>query len=99
MSLVACARTPGTSRHRCARRGLLPDLPGRRARVVACRGGPGAEDLFYLKIMAQPGDVIRRPPHGNNILGVRRHRLVLRRRMRIATDSAGKIEVRFTENN
>ncbi|GGT12461.1 ATP-grasp domain-containing protein [Streptomyces purpureus] len=26
-------------------------------------------DIFFLKITAHPGDVIKRPPHGNNILG------------------------------
>jgi hypothetical protein len=25
--------------------------------------------VFFLKITAQPGDIIRRPPEGNSILG------------------------------
>jgi hypothetical protein len=28
-----------------------------------------SERVFFLKITAKPGDVIRRPPFGNNILG------------------------------
>ncbi|WP_027341494.1 ATP-grasp domain-containing protein [Hamadaea tsunoensis] len=28
-----------------------------------------AEELFFLKVTAKPGDVIRRPPDGNSILG------------------------------
>jgi biotin carboxylase len=58
-----------------------------------------AEDLFYVKIMAQPGDVIRRPPHGNNILGgIGAIGSSFDDAMRVATDLAGKIEVRFAEN-
>jgi biotin carboxylase len=29
----------------------------------------GAPEVFYLKITARPGDIIRRPPDGNNVLG------------------------------
>jgi hypothetical protein len=29
----------------------------------------GSDRTFLLKITARPGDVIRRPPHGNSILG------------------------------
>ena len=29
----------------------------------------GSKDLFFFKITASPGDLIRRPPEGNNILG------------------------------
>jgi hypothetical protein len=28
-----------------------------------------SDRVFFLKITAKPGDVIRRPPDGNNILG------------------------------
>jgi len=59
-----------------------------------------AEGLFYLKIMAQPGDVIRRPPEGNNILGgLGAVGTSLDDAMRTATDLAGKIEVRLVESH
>jgi hypothetical protein len=49
--------------------------------------------------MAQPGDVIRRPPHGNNILGgIGATGSSFDDAMRTATDLAGKIEVRFAGN-
>ncbi|MET0132097.1 MAG: ATP-grasp domain-containing protein [Kibdelosporangium sp.] len=73
------------------------------ASVIESVGVPpevtGAEELFYVKIMAQPGDEIRRPPHGNNILGgIGATGSSFDDAMRVATDLAGKIEVRFTEN-
>jgi hypothetical protein len=55
-----------------------------------------AEAVYYLKIFARPGDVIRRPPKGNNIfggLGALGHSFD--DAMRIATDMAGKIEVQL----
>ncbi|MGI5237796.1 ATP-grasp domain-containing protein [Dactylosporangium sp. CA-139066] len=55
-----------------------------------------APSLFYLKIMARPGDVIRRPPHGNNIIGgIGATGTSLDDAMKTATDLAGKVEVQF----
>lgn len=57
-----------------------------------------AEGLFFLKIMARPGDVIRRPPAGNNILGgIGAVGTSLDDAMQIATDLGGKIEVRLAD--
>ncbi|HET9137742.1 ATP-grasp domain-containing protein [Actinophytocola sp.] len=57
-----------------------------------------ADGLFFLKIMAQPGDVIRRPPDGNNILGgLGAVGTSFDDAMRTATDLAGKIEVRLAD--
>jgi biotin carboxylase len=56
-----------------------------------------ASELFYLKFLARPGDIIRRPPHGNNILGgIGAVGTSFDDAMRVATDLAGKIEVRLT---
>lgn len=57
----------------------------------------GAEAVYYLKIFARPGDVIRRPPDGNSIFGGLGCRSdSFDDAMRIATDLAGKIEVKLT---
>jgi hypothetical protein len=56
-----------------------------------------AEGLFYLKFLARPGDVIRRPPDGNNIVGgIGAVGTSFDDAMRVATDLAGKIDVRLT---
>jgi biotin carboxylase len=53
-----------------------------------------ADALMFLKIMAQPGDVIRRPPDGNNILGgIGATGTSFDDAMGTANDLAGKIEV------
>jgi hypothetical protein len=54
------------------------------------------ERLLHVKIMARPGDVIRRPPHGNDILGgLGAIGTSFDDAMRVATDLAGKIDVRL----
>jgi biotin carboxylase len=54
----------------------------------------GAEGLMHVKIMAQPGDVIRRPPFGNDILGgLGAIGTSFDDAMRVANDLAGKIEI------
>jgi biotin carboxylase len=59
-----------------------------------------AEGLYYLKIFAKPGDVIKRPPDGNNIFGGLGARgASFDDAMRMATDLAGKIEVRLAETH
>jgi biotin carboxylase len=59
----------------------------------------GAEAVYYLKIFAGPGTVIRRPPDGNNIFGGLGARSTsFEDAMRIATDMAGKIEVRLSSD-
>ncbi|GAA3228551.1 ATP-grasp domain-containing protein [Dactylosporangium siamense] len=56
-----------------------------------------AEQLYFLKITAQPGDIIRRPPEGNSIIGgIGALGTSLDDAMRAALDLAGKIDVRLT---
>jgi biotin carboxylase len=56
-----------------------------------------AKALYYLKIFARPGDVIRRPPEGNNIFGgLGALGASFDEAMQAATDLAGKIEVQLT---
>jgi biotin carboxylase len=57
-----------------------------------------AEQLYFLKISAQPGDIIRRPPDGNSIIGgIGARGTSLDDAMRAALDLAGKIDVRLTD--
>ncbi|MGD0608788.1 MAG: ATP-grasp domain-containing protein, partial [Streptosporangiaceae bacterium] len=43
--------------------------PGRIEEIVVPPAVATSDRVFFLKITAKPGDVIRRPPDGNNILG------------------------------
>lgn len=43
--------------------------PGRLAAITVPEAVGGSDRVFFLKITAQPGDEIRRPPAGNSILG------------------------------
>ncbi len=43
--------------------------PGRVEQITVPESVSGSDRVFFLKVTAKPGDVIRRPPHGNNILG------------------------------
>lgn len=55
-----------------------------------------SEGLLHIKIMARPGDVIRRPPLGNDILGgLGAIGTSFDDAMRVANDLAGKIDVRI----
>jgi biotin carboxylase len=55
-----------------------------------------SDRVFFLKITAKPGDVIRRPPHGNNILGfLCTTGSSFDDAMRAAHQLAGQIEVRL----
>ncbi len=55
-----------------------------------------SEGLLHVKIMARPGDVIRRPPLGNDILGgLGAIGTSFDDAMRVANDLAGKIDVRI----
>jgi biotin carboxylase len=47
---------------------LISD-PGRIERIVVPPSVSESDRIFFLKVTAKPGDLIRRPPHGNNILG------------------------------
>ena len=43
--------------------------PGRVEEIDVPAAVTESDRVFFLKITAKPGDVIRRPPYGNNILG------------------------------
>lgn len=43
--------------------------PGRIEEITVPASVTGSDRVFFLKITARPGDVVLRPPHGNNILG------------------------------
>ncbi|MFH8976410.1 ATP-grasp domain-containing protein [Streptomyces sp. NPDC017890] len=48
---------------------LLPPSSGRVERVHVPDGTADRDDVFFLKVTARPGDLVRRPPEGNSILG------------------------------
>jgi len=53
--------------------------------------------VFFLKITARPGDVIKRPPSGNSILGfLCTTGSSFEDAMRAARELAGQIDVRLT---
>ena len=55
-----------------------------------------SDRVFFFKVTAKPGDVIRRPPNGNNILGfLCTTGTSFEDAMRTATKLAGQIEVRL----
>jgi biotin carboxylase len=47
----------------------LISAPGRVEEISVPDSVSGSDRVFFLKITAKPGDVIKRPPYGNNILG------------------------------
>ena len=58
----------------------------------------GSDRLFFFKITARPGDVIRRPPAGNSILGfLGATGTSFDDAMRTATDLAGRIDVELVD--
>ncbi|MFD5661075.1 ATP-grasp domain-containing protein [Streptomyces hirsutus] len=48
---------------------LLPPSSGRIGAIHVPDEVAGRDDLFFLKLTAKPGDLVRRPPEGNSILG------------------------------
>ncbi|MDT4986064.1 MAG: hypothetical protein QOI74_158 [Micromonosporaceae bacterium] len=75
--------------------------------ILPCEGGTiesitvppevaDADGLLHIKLMAKPGDVIRRPPHGNDVLGgLGAIGTSLDDAMRVANELAGGIEIRM----
>ncbi|MBO0839421.1 MAG: ATP-grasp domain-containing protein [Sciscionella sp.] len=67
-------------------------------RVIVDEQVRDAEQLFFFKITARPGDVIKRPPDGNSILGFLGAKgSSFDEAMRTATELAGKIDVSFVD--
>jgi biotin carboxylase len=75
----------------------LISAPGRVEEITVPPSVAGSDRVFFLKITARPGDLIRRPPYGNNILGfLCTTGSSLDDALRTATDLAGRIEVRMS---
>jgi biotin carboxylase len=71
--------------------------PGRIEQIDVPAGVRESEQLFFLKVTAAPGDLIRRPPEGNSILGfLGVTGPSFDGAMRTATELATKIQVRLS---
>jgi biotin carboxylase len=71
--------------------------PGRIDEITVPDAVAASDRVFFLKVTARPGDVIRRPPHGNNILGfLCTTGTSSEDAMRAAHDMAARIEVRLS---
>jgi hypothetical protein len=70
---------------------------GRVEEIVVPPEVAESDRVFFLKITAKPGDVIKRPPHGNNILGfLCTTGTSLPDAMQVAGELAGQIEIRMS---
>jgi biotin carboxylase len=71
--------------------------PGHIVEVRVPASVADSDRVFFLKITAKPGDVVRRPPYGNNILGfLCTTGPSFEDAMRAAYELAGRIEVRLS---
>jgi biotin carboxylase len=72
--------------------------PGTIDQIYVPDSVTGSPDVFFLKVTARPGDVIKRPPQGNNILGfLGASGTSLDDALRTATALANSIQVRFSQ--
>jgi hypothetical protein len=70
--------------------------PGRVEEITVPKEVAESDRVFFLKITAKPGDEIKRPPEGNNILGfLCTTGTSFDDAMKAATELAEQIEVRF----
>jgi biotin carboxylase len=73
--------------------------PGRIEEIVVPDAVANSDRVFFLKITAKPGDVVLRPPHGNNILGfLCTTGSSLDDAMQAAYELAARIEVRLSSD-
>ncbi|MFF4953020.1 ATP-grasp domain-containing protein [Streptomyces chattanoogensis] len=71
---------------------------GRIQEITVPEEVSGSSQLFFFKVTAGPGDVIKRPPHGNNILGfLGATGTSFEDAMSTATELAAQIRVEFTD--
>ncbi|MEU8226553.1 ATP-grasp domain-containing protein [Kribbella sp. NPDC048915] len=71
--------------------------PGRIEQITVPSAVAESDRVFFLKITAQPGDLIKRPPDGNNILGfLCTSGATFDEAIRTAYEFAGQIDVRLT---
>lgn len=81
----------------CTAGTCLVSGPGTVAGISVPPSVAASERVFFLKITAKTGDVIRRPPHGNSILGfLCTTGDSFADAMAAACDLAGQIEVRMS---
>lgn len=70
---VACGRRPSLTGYQptgvCTAARALPGKAGQIAGIVIPDEVTSAPDLLFCRIVAAPGDVLKRPPDGNGILG------------------------------
>jgi ATP-grasp domain/L-amino acid ligase C-terminal domain 2/ATP-grasp N-terminal domain len=72
--------------------------PGRIEQITVPPEVAASDRVFFLKITAKPGDVVRRPPDGNNILGfLCTSGSTFDEAISTAYDFAGRIDVRLAE--
>jgi ATP-grasp domain/L-amino acid ligase C-terminal domain 2/ATP-grasp N-terminal domain len=72
--------------------------PGRVEEVVVPPSVTDSDRVFFVKVTAKPGDVIRRPPRGNNILGfLCTTGSSFEDAMAAAFDLAGQVKVRLSD--
>jgi hypothetical protein len=71
--------------------------PGRIEEINVPASVAESDRVFFFKVTAKPGDVIRRPPDGNNILGfLCTTGTSFQDAMQAAYELAGRIEVRLS---
>ncbi len=74
--------------------------PGVVEKITVPRSVSESDRVFFLKITAEPGDVIKRPPHGNNILGfLCTTGDSFDDAMRVAAELASQIDVRLAASD
>lgn len=74
--------------------------PGRIEQITVPSTVAESDRVFFLKITAKPGDVVRRPPDGNNILGfLCTSGPTFDEAIRTAYEFAGQIDVRLAGLN
>ena len=72
--------------------------PGRIEQISVPPSVAESDRVFFLKITAKPGDVVRRPPDGNNILGfLCTSGSTFDEAIATAYEFAGRIDVRLAE--
>lgn len=101
MMNVACGRWPQVSHYHPTgvhTAGLcLISPPGRVEEISVPASVSQSDRVFFLKITAKPGDVIKRPPHGNSILGfLCTTGTSLDDAMQVANKLADQIDVKMT---
>jgi biotin carboxylase len=73
--------------------------PGEIEQITVPEAVASSDRVFFLKITAKPGDVVLRPPHGNNILGfLCTTGSSFEDAMQAAYELAGQIEVRLASD-